>query len=123
MITTYALILARCGLSHREAANVHNVRLDTVKSWATGRNNAPAGAINELRTRHAQIERAAGEGIAQIAILTDSHGQPDAARLTLSNSDADAQTRGWPCVGAHAAVLGLIAARAAVPVEVERAEG
>ncbi|MEE2932109.1 MAG: hypothetical protein VX941_01635 [Pseudomonadota bacterium] len=36
------------GLSHREAAAYHDVRLDTIRSWSINRNPAPSGVINEL---------------------------------------------------------------------------
>ena len=116
MITTYALLLNRCGLSHREAAAIHGVRLDTVKSWATGRNRAAAGAIAELRALFAQIENVANESAVQFGILQAAHGAPDAVDLALARDDQEAQALGWPCVGAHAAVIGTIAARATCPV-------
>lgn len=118
MTTAYALLLDRCGLSQREAAAFHGVRLDTVKSWSSGRNRAPAGAIEELRALYARIERAATEALAQIAALARSHCEPAEIELGLASDDHEAQALGWPCVGAHAAVLGLIAARAGLPVRI-----
>ena len=51
MKTLYAACISRLGLSLSEAAALHGVRLDTVKSWSSGRNRVPAGAWRELRAR------------------------------------------------------------------------
>lgn len=118
MTTTYALLLERCGLNLREAADFHRVRPDTVRSWSSGRNPASAGAIAELRDLYARIERAAGGGMAQIQNLGRQHRLPDMIELGLAADDAEAQSLGWPCVGAHAAVLGLVAVRVTVPVRI-----
>ncbi len=67
----------------------------------------------ELRALHARVERAAGEAL---RLLAESGA--DGLEIGLSSDDAEARSLGWPCVGAHAACLGLVAARAAVPVRV-----
>lgn len=51
----YAACLARLGLSQAEAAALHGVRLDTVKSWSAGRNPVPIGAWSELRSYEGRI--------------------------------------------------------------------
>lgn len=106
MITPFALLLARCGLSHREAAQVLDVRLDTVKSWASGRNPTSPGAMDELRALYRRIETAAADALANRA-------DPDDPAIVdcLARTDADAALRGWPCVGAQAAVIGLVVAQ------------
>jgi len=53
--TLYAACLARLGLSQSEAAAVHGVRLDTVKSWSSGRNPVPQGAWDDLRALEERI--------------------------------------------------------------------
>jgi hypothetical protein len=55
MKTLYAACLSRLGLSQAEAAVLHDVRLDTVKSWSAGRNPVPAGAWDDLRDVEAKI--------------------------------------------------------------------
>lgn len=55
MKSLYAACLSRLGLSQAEAAALHNVRLDTVKSWSSGRNKVPDGAWEDLRDYEAQI--------------------------------------------------------------------
>jgi len=107
MKTLTSLLIDRCGLSHREAADFLTVRIDTVKSWSSGRNGTPEGAIAELRGLYARIETAAGEALTVI-----NHAPADAEiEIGMAADDYEAQHLGWPCVGAHAAVLGLVAAR------------
>jgi hypothetical protein len=54
-MSLYAACLRRLGLSQPEAARLHGVRLDTVKSWCVGRNRPPQGAWDELRATEAAI--------------------------------------------------------------------
>lgn len=55
MKTLYAACLSRLGLSQAEAAALHNVRIDTVKSWSAGRNPVPAGVWDDLRDVEAKV--------------------------------------------------------------------
>lgn len=56
MKTLYAACLSRLGLTQSEAAKLHgNVRIDTVKSWSSGRNRVPEGAWEDLRDYEAKI--------------------------------------------------------------------
>ena len=109
MMTPYALLLDRCGLSHGEAADFHAVHPDTPRKWAVGRSRVPAGAIAELRALYARIEAAAVEALDQIEALA-AEGAPDRVELALASDDTEAQALGWPCVGAQAAMLGLVVA-------------
>lgn len=116
MITPFALLLNRCGLSHREAAAFLRVRLDTVKSWSSGRERVRPSVLAELRALYARIERAAAE---VTAVLPARHlAAPDLIELGLASDDAEAQAIGWPCVGVHAAVVGIVAARLDLPVRI-----
>ncbi len=116
MITPFALLLARCGLSHREAASALGVRLDTVKSWASGRNGTPPAVLEELRTLYARIVRAAAEMLALIA-----EQAPDEVDLMLAPDDVTARERGWPAVGAQAAMLGVVVAQCRRPMRIVEA--
>lgn len=113
MTTVFGLLLARCGLSHREAADVLRVSQDTIKSWAAGRRPPPDGVVTELRALYAKIEAAASQ-----AVELAREQQPDALELGLARSDREARSLGWPCVGAQAAAFGLIAARIGIPVRI-----
>jgi hypothetical protein len=114
MTTLIALLLDRCGLSIREAAIFLNVREDTVKSWRSGRNPTPLAVVIELRGLYLKIGRAAREAIAAI----DEAPAGAEIELGIAVDDHEAQALGLPCVGAHAAVLGLIAASTARPMRI-----
>ena len=61
MTSVYDLLRQRCGLSQQEAADVHSTRLDTIKSWCSGRRLAArrrhrgtAGSLPKDRRRQCQ---------------------------------------------------------------------
>ncbi len=99
MKTLYAACLSRLGLSQAEAAALHSVGLDTVKSWSAGRNPVPAKAWSDLRSREATIVdrseaiREAWEDAGEIRDLdADTHGDPLALMAVadfLLSTDAD----------------------------------
>lgn len=105
-MTPYRLLLSRVGLSQADAATLHQVRLDTVKSWCAGRSRAPAGVIAELRALYARQKQAAAEALEMIA------ERPEVGQIELGYAvdDHEAQTMGWPCASAQWASLGMIAA-------------
>lgn len=100
MTTPFSLLLQISGLSHREAADFLAVRLDTVKSWSSGRNRCPDGAMGDMRGLIAGQRQSAKNALAQIDDLVRQHDAPDAVELGEPVDDADAQAIGWPCVGA-----------------------
>ena len=114
-MTPFGILAALAGLSHGEAALVCGVRIDTAKSWASGRRTAPPGAINELRALISRQAKAANEAIAQIARLAKSHGAPDEIEIGYPADDHEAQSLGWPCVGAWAAMAARVVSQASVP--------
>jgi hypothetical protein len=118
MTTTFSVIQKSCGLSHRESADFLGTRIDTVKSWSTGRNAAPQGVIAELRSLHRKITLAAQETIRDVEKLSVERAPLDAIELGLASDDHEARSLGWPCVGAHAAMVGIVAARLDVPIRV-----
>lgn len=107
MTTAFALLSRACGLSQREAAAFLNVRLDTVTSWSTGRNRCPDRVIGELQQLFARIDMAAFGAVA----LQDELEEDETITARVAETDEAAQAAGWPCVGAMAAVAGLIVAR------------
>lgn len=86
MKTLYAACLSRLGLSQSGAAALHNVRLDTVKSWSSGRNRVPQGAWDDLRELEAQIVDRS-EGIRE---AWQAQGSPP---IEIDDSDGDSVTR------------------------------
>ena len=111
MSTLFSLLVQVCGLSHREAAEMLKVRHDTVKSWSSGRNRTPDTVLEELVTLAARIEKAAAEALVQIETAAAQHGVPAEIELGVASDDAEAQSIGWPCIGAQAACLALVVAR------------
>lgn len=100
-MTLFSEILRGCGLSQREAADFLDVRIDTLKSWGSGRNGAPAGVLAALHELSELQDRAAN----QVADVWQANGEPDEIEIGLASDDYEAQTLGWPCVGAHMAVI------------------
>ena len=72
MKTLYAACLTRLGLSLPEAAKHHGVRLDTVKSWSSGRNRVPVGVWDDLR----DLERKIGEASLTIREIWEEASEP-----------------------------------------------
>jgi hypothetical protein len=106
-MTPYRLLLSRVGLSQADAAALHGVRLDTVKSWCAGRNPAPAGVVGDLRALYAFQRRSADEAVALAAKA------PPGAEIEIGYAvdDAEAKAIGWPCATAQHASLGMVVAR------------
>ena len=111
MTTLFDLLAHACGLSQREATDFLRVRLDPIKSWTSGRRQAPQEALAELAALAAHIDTAAIEAVAQIDAMAAQHGAPPEIDLGVASDDAEAQSIGWPCVGAQCASLGLVVAR------------
>lgn len=110
-MTPYSLLSEFAGLSHREAAEFHRVRLDTVKSWSVGRNRAPVGALEELQNLIALQDRAAREALQQIDDLLATPGAPDVVEIGFPTDDVEARALGWPCVGAWRAMTARVQAQ------------
>ena len=105
-MTPYRLLLSRVGLSQADATTMHQVRLDTVKSWYAGRNRAPAGVMAELRGLYARQKQAAQGALEAISGFADVN----TIELGYAVDDAEAQSMGWPCASAQWTSLGMIAA-------------
>ena len=99
-MTLIATILRGCGLSQREAADFLGVRLDTLKSWSAGRNPTPQGALDQLHELATRQEQVASEAVE----IWQEQGEPSQIEIGIASDDHEAQSLGWPCVGAHAAV-------------------
>lgn len=75
--------------------------------------------IVELRKLYAQIELAADWSIQQYEAICEQQGiKPSSIELGLSSDDREAKQRGFPCIGAHAAALGIVAARVECAVHI-----
>lgn len=118
-MTPAALLISLAGLSHQEAADFLNVRLDTVKSWCRKNqpNFAKPGVIDELKTLIAAQEWAANGFLIHLTDLTSERGSPpDCVEIGYPTDDHESQTLGLPCVGAWSAMAARVVARSSVPV-------
>ena len=113
MTTLFALLCHVCGLSHREAADWLDVRPDTVKSWSAGRRVAPDGVVEALADLAERIDEAADQVVNHLDSL-DPDAEARDIEIGLAADDHEARDLGWPCVGAHRAVIGLTIARGMV---------
>ena len=104
-MTPFALLSRLAGLSHREAAEFLGVRIDTVKSWAAGRNGCRQDVLDELRALLAAEARAADE-----ALTIVGETETEAIEIGYPASDAEASALGWPCVGAWGAMAARVIA-------------
>lgn len=113
-----ALLIQACGLSQPEAARFLNVRIDTVKSWfRQNPTTARAGILVELRALNEKQRKAAAEHIKAFTQLVATHGSPEEIDLALSSDDYEAQSKGWPCVGAERMAYAIVAAQIDVPCQ------
>lgn len=113
-MTPYAALKKLAGLSLREASNFHDVGVDTVKSWNSGRSQAPESAFAQLRELIQTQEECAKDALAAISAFPGS----EAATIYVS-SDAEAKQRGWPCQGAWFAFVGRVVVKSPIPVVFE----
>ena len=119
MTSAYDLLRQRCGLSQQEAADFHQARLDTVKSWCSGRRAAPDGAIDELQQLYGRIRQMAS----QLALSARNRPAPPGEETILTipapRTAEDAKQVGWPALGACLAAAGLAIAELprGMPVE------
>jgi len=105
MTTMFKLVCDSCGLSIREAAKFLDVKLDTAKSWSSGRNTAPESMIDKLIELSVRIDVAAQEELLRIDEARAGEGIPERIELTIPLTDTEAQTLGWPCIGTHRAII------------------
>ncbi len=115
-MTPFALLLDLAGLSQREAGAFLRVRIDTVKSWGSGRNPTPTAVLDDLRALIAQQRHTADQAVAQMAALFKSGATPDEIELGYPADDVEAQSMGWPCVGAWRGMAARVIHDAPCPI-------
>ena len=104
-INVYNFLLKASGLSQREAAIFHDVRLDTIKGWCGGKTDAPLGALEEIAELILKQRAAADETLEQF----DAAAIGD-VELGAASDDYEAAALGWPSASAQHQALALIAA-------------
>ena len=116
-MTPFALLSQACGLSHREAAEFLGVRLDTVKSWSSGRNRAPASVLDDLRHLWAEIDFASDRAAALIGEQAAGLPIGETIEIGYPADDHEARDLGLPCVGAWRAMCARVVARIRNPIK------
>lgn len=106
MRTAFAILLERCGLGRPEAAEFLDVAPDTIDGWAAGRSPLTLSAVVDLRALYRKIVHAGRELGEQLRIgLEQQPGRHVAIGIVEENREARAC--GFPCMGAHAAAVGI----------------
>jgi hypothetical protein len=109
--TPFALLAERCGLSQREASEFLKVRLDTVKTWCSGRNTPKPAVLAELRSLYADIQAAAdnlAQGNERLLEQQRERGiQPRGIVFGLAETDDVARAYGFSSLGPYRAAIGL----------------
>ena len=120
MTSVYDLLRQRCGLSQTDAAEFHETRIDTIKSWCSDRRSAPLGAIDELRDLYADIAEA-GRELADIVRLmptiSDDKGAPY-FQIGTPVDRRDAVVCGFPSEGSCLAAVALAIAELPHPTKI-----
>ena len=101
----FAILMNLAGLSQREAAAFLKVSPSSVDKMARGVRNAPDGVIDDLRDLIDKQETAADEALALI-----DEQDADEIELGYPTDDHEAQSLGWPCVGAWKAMAARVIA-------------
>jgi hypothetical protein len=104
MSSIYNLLRESSGLSQAEAGDfVHEVRLDTVKSWSSDRRPAPQFAINQLQSL-LRTMRSAGE---QYAKDLKARSKGNVFIIGHAHDDKDARVCGFPSLNAQTHAIAI----------------
>ena len=118
MTSVYNLLRETCGLSQQEAADFHEARLDSVKSWCSDRRPAPPGVIDELRELAREIISAGEEFAAQLKRTSKGNE----FIIGLPRDDKDARSCGFPSMTAQMRAIAIAIAHLPDKAEVQFAE-
>ena len=106
------LMLHTCGLSQTDAADFLGVDARIVRRWNSGYFSIPPEQWQKLEKLSAQQDRAAHEAIEE---MEERYADYDHVKIPvrLTRTDEDARKLGYPCAGAHLAVVRRVAELAA----------
>ncbi len=107
MTTLFRILMDTAGLSLAQASAFLDARQDSVMSWSSGRRSTPPGVTAELHGLISRQHRAAQEAVK----IIKKHSTAAEIEIGIAVDDHEAQSLGWPCVGAHAAVIGMTVAQ------------
>lgn len=107
-MNAFTIMRERCGLSLQEAAAVLAVRLDTVKSWGSGRRGAGGEVLHELRAFYVAVQAEGTRLALRIAALVEGRDlQKVAIGIAAATDDREAKKHGLPVAGAWHAAVGI----------------
>jgi len=106
------LMLHRCGLSQTDAADWLGVEARMVRRWCAGDFPIPERRWQPLVDLCARQDRAADEALALIREKTAALGRDGTIAIHMARTQEDADRLGWPCPGAHVAVIRRVIERA-----------
>ena len=96
----YNLLRETCGLSQQEAADFHDARLDSVKSWCSNRRDPPPGVIAELQDLARDITLAGERFAYRLKRIARENGNDNSFDVGLPHDEKDARACGFPSLTA-----------------------
>jgi hypothetical protein len=118
MASVYNLLREACGLSQSEAADFHETRLDSIKSWCSDRRSAPIGVINELQELMRDVDHAGEE----FAALLKRISRGNVFIVGLPIDDKDSTACGFPSPAAHLRAIAIAISRLPDDAEIRMVE-
>lgn len=115
-MTPFSLLIRLTGLSHQEASDYLNVRLDTVRSWSTGRNPCRASVLNELRALAKLQDQVSAETIRHLSEITKTADLDAQIEIGYPVDNAEAQALGWSSCGAWFGMMAKVLAGLERPI-------
>lgn len=106
MLTTFKSLCQSCGLTMSEATAFLDVREGTARAWWLGNRTCPQSVHDDLLNLYRIIDQAAQAAADFIMQQKNENvAAPEMIELGIASDDHEAQTLGFPCIGAHGAVL------------------
>jgi hypothetical protein len=112
-MTPFKLLLNLSGLSQREASDYLNISKSTVDKLSREKFKANEGIIKELRNLIAKQHSAANKAL---ALIHEQAAMPTYIEIGYPANDREAQTLGWPSVGAWSAMTARIISQCSIPI-------
>lgn len=111
-MTPFFLLLQLSGLSQREAASFLHAPASAVDKWARGVRTAPDRVLAELKSLIARQDDAAEQAL----IFIDKQ-YVTSIEIGFPVDDHEAQSLGWPCVGAWRGMAARVIANCQLPID------
>jgi hypothetical protein len=105
MTTAFTILMGRCGLRRREAAEFLGVAPETIDAWAAGSTLTPS-VVAELRALYRKIVHT-GRELGEVLRIGLEQQSARHIAIGIVEDDGEARACGFPCAGAHAAAVGI----------------